>query len=92
LGHTTGHADLKPWSGTLENLKAPDLASELLLRLFPDATGIEHHQVGSGKIARFLIAGRLQGAHDAIGIVVVHLTPEGDHRKVRHIRKAVTER
>ena len=77
LGHAAPHRDLHALVAILARLQVTERAVELVVGVLADAAGVEHDDVG-GVLRR----GRdeavgLEEAGDALGVVLVHLAPEG---------------
>jgi len=61
----------------LERSESPEKAHQLVLRLLPDAAGIDDQKVGQGGLGRLPIAALPEHLLDPAGIVDVHLAAEG---------------
>ena len=77
LGQVSPDGDLQVRFGIDQLLEAPERAVELLVGVLPDAARVEHHDVGvlHGDGGREALGDQQSG--EPLGVVLVHLTPEG---------------
>ena len=61
----------------LEALGLAEVAHEPRVGLLADRAGVEEDQVGAGALGHLGVAERLEHALHALGVVLVHLAPEG---------------
>ena len=88
LGQAAADHDLHVGPPLLEGLELTEVAVELVVGVLADAAGVEHHHVGIVDAGGRAQAVGLEQAGDALGVVLVHLAPEGAHhvRLVGHPR------
>jgi hypothetical protein len=79
LGEAAGHHDLHVRPAVLDPLEVAEVAVELVVGVLPDAAGVEHHHIGLGIAGSRNQAVGLEETGDALGVVLVHLAPEGAH-------------
>ena len=77
LGQAAAHGDLHARAGSPGGLQAAQVAVELVVGVLPDAAGVEHDDVGLLEVVGRLQAVGHQEAGQALGVVLVHLAPEG---------------
>jgi len=77
LGETSADHDLETRSGGLDRLEVTEGAVELVVGVLADAAGVEDDDVGVIERGGGLHAVGLEQPGDALGVVLVHLTPEG---------------
>src|SRR6266540_1886471 len=77
LGDTSPHSQNQSSVSTLQPLEIHQACVHLLLRLFPDAAGIEHDEVGTGGIPGGLITRFPEQSDDLLRIADIHLAAEG---------------
>ncbi len=79
LGQAPSDRDLQVRAGVLQGLEVPERPVELVVGVLADAAGVEDDHIGRSEIVgRFHALGR-EEAGDPLGIVLVHLAPEGAH-------------
>ena len=61
----------------LEPLGLAEVADQPVVGLLADRAGVEEDQVGVGRAPGLAVAERLEHALHALGVVLVHLAPEG---------------
>ena len=77
LGEAAADHDLQLGPGGLDGLEVPEGAVELVVRVLPNAAGVEHHDVGVvDAVGRHHTVG-FEQPRDSLGVVLVHLTPVG---------------
>ena len=77
LREAPGHDDPHPRVRLLQRPEMPEVAVEPVVRVLADRAGVEHHDAGVGRLlGRHVAVGREQ-AGDPLGVVLVHLAPEG---------------
>ena len=77
LGEAAADHDLQVRARVLERLEVTERAVELVVGVLADAAGVEHHDIGVvDRVGRRHAVG-LEQPGDALGVVLVHLTPEG---------------
>jgi hypothetical protein len=79
LGEAAGDDDLAVGPGILPSLEVPEVAVELVVGVLPNAAGVEDDDVGLGLAVGAREPVDLEQAGDALGVVLVHLAPEGAH-------------
>ena len=79
LREAAADRDLEVGTARLQRLEVPEVAVELVVGVLPDAAGVEHDDVGGLDIVGRLHALCGEQARDALGVVLVHLAPEGAH-------------
>ena len=79
LRQATGHDDLSTVALRLPRLQVAEVAVQLVVRVLADAARVQHHDVGVVEIVRGDEAVGLEEPGDALGVVLVHLAPEGAH-------------
>ena len=77
LGQAPRHHDLQPGSGVLERLEVTQGAVELVVGVLPDAAGVEDDHIRVVGVGGRHHAVGFEQAGDALGVVFVHLAPEG---------------
>ena len=77
LGEASAHDDLHAGATVFDRLEHAEVAVELVVGVLPDAAAVEHHDVGVLGIGSRNETIGLEEAGDALGVVLVHLTPEG---------------
>ena len=77
LGEAPGHRDERVGSLGLHRLEPAQGAVQLVVGVLPDAAGVEHHDVGVLQDGGALVPVVLEQPGDPLGIVLVHLAPEG---------------
>ncbi len=77
LRQATGHDDLATVALFLPRLQPTERAVQLVVGVLADAACVEHDDVGVGLVGDRDIAVVFHQAGDSLGIVLVHLTPEG---------------
>ena len=85
LGEAAGDDDLATVSLALPRLQVAERAVELVVGVLADAARVEHDDVGLGLGCDRHQAVGLEQAGDALGVVFVHLAPEG----AQHVRPRV---
>ena len=75
LGQAAADRDLH--AVLLLRQQVTQVAVQPVRRVLPDRAGVEHHHVRGLAIGRGLVAGLVQQAGQALGIVHVHLAPVG---------------
>ena len=79
LGKASRHHDLAALPGLLPRHQVAEVAVQLVVGVLPDAAGVEDDDVGVVlRLGAHQPVG-LQQAGDALGVVLVHLTPVGAH-------------
>ncbi len=77
LREAAAHDDLHAGAAVLDGLQHAEVAVELVVGVLTDAAAVEHHDVGVlGVGGRDETIG-LEEPGDPLGVVLVHLTPEG---------------
>ena len=79
LGQAAADRDLQVGPAVLQRLEVPEVAVELVVGVLADAAGVEHHDVGRLEVVGRLHALGREQPGDALGVVLVHLAPEGAH-------------
>ena len=79
LGQTTRYHDLTSGLGILPFLQRAKCAVELFIGMLANTAGVDYHNIGVVLDGGYLEAISLKQTGDALGIMVVHLTPEGAH-------------
>ena len=77
LGQAAADHDLEVGAGRFERLEVAERAVELVVGVLADAAGVEHDHVGLVRPLGGLQTVGLEQAGDALGVVLVHLAPEG---------------
>ncbi len=77
LGQAAADHDLEIRVGVLARLQVPEGAVELVVGVLADAAGVEDDDVGLGIGGGPFVSVGFEQAGDALGVVLVHLTPEG---------------
>jgi len=77
LSEATPNGDLQAWVLGLQGLQVTEIAVELVVGVLPDAAGVEDDHVGRGDVVDALHALGCEERGDPLGVVLVHLTPEG---------------
>jgi hypothetical protein len=77
LGQASAHGDLQSGLRVDELLEAPEGPVQALVRVLPDAARVEDHHVGVLHRGGGLHAVRDQEPGQTLGVVLVHLAPEG---------------
>jgi hypothetical protein len=77
LGHTSADPEDQPGVGGLEPPEGPELAVELLLRLVPHRAGVQNDEVCLPHLGGRSEALMVEKIPDLLGVVLVHLAPEG---------------
>jgi hypothetical protein len=80
LGQTAPDHDLHVGAALLEGLELAEVAVQLVVGVLPDAAGVEHDHVGVVDARGRAQPVGLEQAGDALGVVLVHLAPEGAHQ------------
>ena len=87
LGPASADADQPLRVAPLERLRLVQVRDEALVGLLADRAGVEQDQVRVGPLGHLAIAERLEHALHALGVVLVHLAPEG--RDVKGLHPAI---
>ena len=82
LSQAAADGDLQPRLGVHQCLEAPERPVELLVGVLPDAARVEHHHVGLVHVGGLLHAIGHEQAGQPLGVVLVHLAPEGADEEV----------
>ena len=77
LGQAPGHCDERAGPLCLHGLEPAQSAVQLVVGVLADAAGVEHHHVGILQDGGALVPVALEQARDPLGVVLVHLAPEG---------------
>ena len=77
LGQAPAHGDLHVRPRLPEGLQVAQVAVELVVGVLPDAAGVEHDDVGRLHVGGRHETVRHEGAGQPLGVVLVHLAPEG---------------
>src|SRR5947208_13414894 len=77
LGQAAGDSDLHPGPALLLGPQMAEVAVQLVVSVLPDAARVEEHDVGLPEIVGGLHAISFEQAGEPLGVVLVHLTPEG---------------
>ena len=77
LGQATGDDDLATFLLRLPRLQVAEVAVEPVVRVLPDAARVEHDHIGVGLIVHLDEPLVVEQPRDALGVVLVHLTPVG---------------
>ena len=85
LGEAPTDDDLEVGSRQLGGLEVPEFAVELVVGVLADAARVQHQHVGIFFRGSRLETVRREETGDALGVVLVHLTPVGVHEELaRH--------
>ena len=76
LREAPGHDDPKPRVRILHRLQVPERAVQSVVGVLAHGAGVEHDDLGVGRGGGRRVAVALEEARDALGVVLVHLTPE----------------
>ena len=77
LRQAPADGDLHARRRVLDRLELAQVAVQPVVGVLPHGTGVEHHDVSGVAVARARVAGVLQQPGKALGVVNVHLAPEG---------------
>jgi hypothetical protein len=77
LGQAAPDHDLELGTALLLRLQVPEVAVQLVVGVLPDAARVEHDDIGVGEVVGRRHAVGLEQPGDALGVVLVHLAPEG---------------
>ena len=77
LGQAAADGDLQIGPALLERLQLAEVAVEPVVGVLADAAGVEQDEVGFVDVGGDFHAVGLEQAREPLGVVLVHLTPEG---------------
>ena len=80
LRQAAGDHDLHVGAPVLDRLQVPERAVELVVGVLPDAAGVEHDDIRVLHVDGGHVAVGLEQPGEALGVVLVHLAPEGAHQ------------
>ena len=91
LGETTSHRNLESGLLALDGGEMAQVAVELVISVLSDTAGIEDHHIGVFEFRGGLQAIGNEHPGEPLGIVLIHLAPEGtDEKLFRHAPKSTT--
>jgi hypothetical protein len=79
LGEAAADHDLQVGTALLQGLELAEVAVQLVVGVLTDAAGVEHDDIGIVQARGGAQPVCFQQAGDALGIMLVHLAPEGAH-------------
>ncbi len=86
LGKTAPDGDLHPGPLLPERLQVAQVAVELVVGVLAYAAGVEHDHVGLVKVLGAVHAPGREHGRDPLGVVLVHLAPEGADKEPANLR------
>src|SRR5215218_911111 len=89
LGPAAADADHALGVALLERLRLVQVGDEPRVRLLADRAGVEEDQISVLAGGRLRVAERLEHALHALGVVLVHLAPEGGDVEALHAPRRV---
>ena len=79
LGQAPADRDLEVGAAVLFDLEMAQQPVELVVGVLADAARVEHDDIGVFDLGRRFVAVGLEQPGDPLGVVLVHLAPEGAH-------------
>jgi hypothetical protein len=93
LGEAPGHHDPHPGVRLLQRPEVSEVAVQPIVGVLPNGARVQHDHLGLDSVFRSDVAVGLEQAGDPLGVVLVHLAPEGaDHVPAAHLHPRLPPR